>query len=110
MLLDIVDRQFPGVRDAVQTKVLSTPVTNVRYTGNSQGAIYGFANTPEENPGFRMDNRGPVTGLWFAGAWTRPSAGYQGVITSGYNTATAILEEREEANILPYGVGVASLR
>ncbi|MBN2526305.1 MAG: FAD-dependent oxidoreductase [Deltaproteobacteria bacterium] len=105
MLLGIVDNHFPGVRKAIQTSVLSTPVTNVRYTGNPHGAVYGFANTPKENPGFRMDNRGPVKGLWFAGAWTRPSAGYQGVITSGYNTASDILAEWGVENILPYGTG-----
>jgi phytoene dehydrogenase-like protein/ferredoxin-NADP reductase len=104
MLLRIVSHKFPKLLDAVETRVVSTPVTNVRYTGNSQGAIYGFANTPEENPGFRMDNRGPVNGLWFAGAWTRPSAGYQGVITSGYNTATDIMAQWGHRNRLPYGV------
>ncbi|MBN2719303.1 MAG: NAD(P)-binding protein [Deltaproteobacteria bacterium] len=107
MLLKIVAERFPAIRDAIETQIVSTPVSNVRYTGNPQGAIYGFANTPEENPGFRMDNKGPLEGLWFAGAWTRPSAGYQGVITSGYNTAMCILEQWGEVNELPYGIGAS---
>lgn len=104
ILLKKLDNAFPGVSDAVETQLVSTPITNMRYTGNPGGAIYGFANTPEENPGFRMDNKGPIEGLWFAGAWTRPGAGYQGVITSGINTADAILAEKNQQSALVYGV------
>ncbi|MBN2343344.1 MAG: FAD-dependent oxidoreductase [Deltaproteobacteria bacterium] len=101
MLLGELEKAFPGVSNAVETRLVSTPITNMRYTGNSGGAIYGFASTPQENPGFRMNNQGPVIGLWFAGAWTRPSAGYQGVITSGINTANDILAKRNVRSTLP---------
>jgi prolycopene isomerase len=97
ILLSRAEAFYPGLRDAVETSTASTPITNMRYTGNPGGAIYGFANTPAENPGFRPDNRGPLDGLWFAGAWTRPSGGYQGVITSGLNTAGLIAASRGEA-------------
>lgn len=82
---------YPALRDSIQVCVTSTPITNMRYTGNVGGAIYGFANTPAENPAFRLEPRGPVEGLWFAGAWTRPGGGYSPCIASGCAAAEAIL-------------------
>ncbi len=93
-MIQRVEQQYPGLSRYVETISVSTPITNMRYTGNPGGAIYGFANTPELNPGFRPENKGPLEGLWFAGAWTQPGGGFQATITSGVNTATAVLQEK----------------
>ncbi len=85
------DEVYPGLSAAVEVAVVSTPLTNMRYTGNIGGAIYGFANTPSQNPAFRLERRGPLEGLWFAGAWTRPGGGFEPTITSGLAAADAIL-------------------
>jgi prolycopene isomerase len=85
---------YPALRDHIDVLVTSTPITNTRYTGNIDGAIYGFACTPSENPAFRLERRGPVAGLYFAGAWTQPGGGYEPSINSGHLTALAILEDR----------------
>lgn len=93
-MLEKANAVFPGLRDHVEVAVVSTPVTNMRYTGNPGGAIYGFANTPAENPGWRPSYRGPIPGLWFAGAWTQPGGGYEPCIASGYLAAKGILAKR----------------
>jgi phytoene dehydrogenase-like protein len=93
-MIERANRVFPGLRDHVEVAVVSTPVTNMRYTANPGGAIYGFANTPAENPGWRPGYRGPLPGLWFAGAWTQPGGGYEPCIASGYLAARCILTER----------------
>ena len=93
-MLERAERVFPGLRDHVEVAVVSTPVTNMRYTGNPGGAVYGWANTPSENPAWRPDYKGPIDGLWFAGAWTRPGGGYEPCISSGYLAARAILAEK----------------
>jgi prolycopene isomerase len=85
------ERVIPGLSDSIETSVVSTPLTNMRYTGNPEGALYGFENTPSENPGLRLDQRGPIDGLWFAGAWTQPGGGYHPCILSGHEAARAIL-------------------
>ena len=85
---------YPKLPSAVDVVVVSTPLTNMRYTGNVGGAVYGFAQTPDQNPAFRLEQRGPLQGLWFAGAWTRPGGGFEPSITSGINAAGAILAER----------------
>ncbi|MBN2802281.1 MAG: FAD-dependent oxidoreductase, partial [Deltaproteobacteria bacterium] len=96
MLMSEAEKTYPEIRSIVETVDISTPVTNMRYTGNPFGAIYGYENTPEQNPGFRLDNSSPIDGLWFAGAWTRPGGGFQGVISSGINVANDLLRESDK--------------
>jgi prolycopene isomerase len=93
-MVDRVAALYPAVKDHIVVLVTSTPVTNMRYTGNVDGAIYGFANTPAQNPAFRMAPQGPLEGLWFAGAWTQPGGSYQTTITCGAGVADAILAEQ----------------
>ena len=91
-VMRILTRHYPKIGDAVETLSVSTPVTNLRFTGNPNGAIYGFANTPALNPGFRPPVEGPVPGLYFAGAWTQPGGGYQATVSSGINAANAAVD------------------
>ena len=93
VLVEQAGQIYPRLPSAVEVAVVSTPITNMRYTGNVAGAIYGFANTPAHNPAFRMEQRGPLEGLWFASAWTRPGGGFEPTITSGISAADAILAE-----------------
>ncbi len=99
-MLAIAGRYYPKLAGAVETIVSATPITNMRYTGNPGGAIYGFANTPLENPGFRVENRSPIPGLYFAGAWTRPGGGYQAVIASGAGASKAVLEDKSDRGLV----------
>lgn len=96
-MLARAERQFPGLRAAIEEVVVSTPLTNMRYTGNPGGAIYGYSNTPAWNPAWRIDNRGPIPGLWFVGAWAQPGGGYEPCITSGRVAAQRIVRGIEKA-------------
>ena len=86
-----VNSVFPGFRDRIRTAAVATPITNMRYTGNVNGSIYGFDMTPAENPAWRLAYEGPLDGLWFTGAWTRPGGGYEPCIESGHACAQQIL-------------------
>lgn len=85
---------FPALCDHVDVAVTSSPLTNMRYTGNIDGAMYGFAMTPAQSPAFRLSQRGPVPGLFFAGAWTQTGGGYETCIDSGMQAARLVLAER----------------
>ncbi|TDV54217.1 phytoene dehydrogenase-like protein [Actinophytocola oryzae] len=41
-LLDLLEQRYPGVREAVVARDLSTPLTQVRYTGNYDGTVLGW--------------------------------------------------------------------
>ena len=74
---------LPGLSEAIEVKEIGTPLTNVRYTGNHRGAIYGWDQTPENSGARRVGHATTVKNLYLAGAWTRPGHGYGGVIQSG---------------------------
>jgi prolycopene isomerase len=88
------DAFCPGLRAAIDSCVVSTPITNLRYTRNALGAIYGFEARPAESAAFRFSSRGSIPGLRFAGAWTGEGGGYQPCIDSGRKAARLLLEEQ----------------
>lgn len=89
-----LERLFPGAtRDVVHLES-ATPVTHSRFTGASGGTGYGIAATPSQFLERRPGARGPVPGLYFAGASTRSGHGIVGAIASGGQAARAVLRDR----------------
>ena len=74
---------LPGLSSAIQVKEIATPLTNLRYTGNYRGAIYGWDQTVNNSGRSRLPHKTPIKNLYLAGAWTSPGHGYGGVIGSG---------------------------
>ncbi|MBI5895848.1 MAG: FAD-dependent oxidoreductase [Desulfobacterales bacterium] len=84
---------LPGLSSMIEVQEAATPLTNWRYTGNTQGAIYGFEQSMENAFMNRIKNRTPVKGLYLAGAWGDPGGGYSGVLRSGRMTFEQIMED-----------------
>ncbi|KPJ59694.1 MAG: hypothetical protein AMJ46_10105 [Latescibacteria bacterium DG_63] len=76
-------RLLPGLSDAIEVKEIATPLTNVRYTGNYRGAIYGWDQTLDNSTPRRLPHVTPIENLYLSGAWTSPGGGYGGVLWSG---------------------------
>jgi phytoene dehydrogenase-like protein len=74
---------LPGLSKAIEVKEIGTPLTNVRYTGNYRGAIYGWDQTLNNSGIGRLPHKTPIRNLYLAGAWTSPGGGYAAVIPSG---------------------------
>lgn len=74
---------LPGLSKAIEVKEIGTPLTNVRYTSNYRGAIYGWDQTVNNSGNVRVGHKTPIKNLYLAGAWTRPGHGYGAVIGSG---------------------------
>jgi phytoene dehydrogenase-like protein len=84
ILINQVEKTLiPGLSKAIEVKEIGTPLTNVRYTGNYQGAIYGWDQTLDNSGINRLPHDTPIKNLYLAGAWTKPGHGYGGVIWSG---------------------------
>jgi prolycopene isomerase len=92
-MIRLVERVAPGLRDAAEVVEVATPITNMRYAGALGGSIYGFAQPPRDNVAWRMGARGPVDGLYFAGAWTQPGGGFETSIVSGQIAAGRVLSK-----------------
>jgi len=90
-MLDMAEGVVPGLRDHVEVVSISTPLTNMRYTGALSGSIYGFDQPPWYSTVLRLGNQGPLDGLYFTGAWTNPGGGYEPCIFSGRSAAATVL-------------------
>ena len=92
---------IPDIRERIEICEVGTPRTMMRYSWNPMGSIYGYASTPTAHSIFRPDARTSVPGLYLAGAWTFPSAGFTGTMLSGYRTAGLIFEDHEGGRPAP---------
>jgi prolycopene isomerase len=77
------EKVLPGLAKAIEVMEIGTPLTNVRYTGNYRGSIYGWDQTLDNSGMRRLGHSTPVKNLYLSGAWTRPGGGYIAVLRSG---------------------------
>ncbi|RLB87862.1 MAG: hypothetical protein DRH26_14720 [Deltaproteobacteria bacterium] len=77
---------IPGLSDMIEVMEIGTPLTNMFYTQNPQGAIYGFdRNMPQ------IESKTPIKGLYLASAWSH-GGGYTPVMMAGQQTAKLVLK------------------
>ena len=84
---------IPGLSSMIEIQEAATPLTNWRYTRNTEGAIYGFEQVVKNAYLERIENRTPVKGLYITGAWSSPGGGFSGVLVSGQMAARAVMED-----------------
>ena len=93
ILIDKVEKTLlPGLSKAIEVKEIGTPLTNIRYTGNYRGAIYGWNQTLDNSGLRRLPHTTPIKNLYLSGAWTSPGHGYGGVIWSGLECFSEIMK------------------
>ncbi len=93
LIKKVEETLLPGLRKAIEVREVATPLTNVRYTRNYRGAIYGWDQTVDNCEPRRLPHKTPIKNLYLAGAWTRPGGGYGAVIPSGLQCFAEIMEE-----------------
>ncbi|UCG50884.1 MAG: NAD(P)/FAD-dependent oxidoreductase [Candidatus Latescibacterota bacterium] len=94
VLIEIAEKKLlPGLSKAIEVKEIGTPLTNIRYTNNYRGAIYGWDQTVDNSGQNRLGHKTPINNLYLTGAWTRPGHGYGGVIWSGIECFGEIMGE-----------------
>jgi phytoene dehydrogenase-like protein len=92
-LIDQVEQTLlPGLREAIEVKATATPLTNLRYTSNYRGAMYGWDQTLDNAMPYRMPQVTPVKNLFLASAWTQPGGGYGGVLHAGLRCFREIMK------------------
>lgn len=87
---------IPNLASMINVKEASTPLTNIRYTLNSSGAIYGYEQVLENSFMNRISNRTPIKGLYLASAWGEPGGGYPAVLISGKKTFGMLMDDWEQ--------------
>ena len=93
LIKQVEDTLLPGLSKAIEVKEIGTPLTNLRYTGNYRGAIYGWDQTLDNSGQSRLPHTTPIENLYLSGAWTSPGGGYGGVIWSGLECFGEIMKK-----------------
>ena len=88
--IEKLEKLIPGIKNHIEYYEVGTSKTVARYTLNPEGAVYGFAQTPER---VRFDKIQSINNLYFASAWTKIGGGFSGAIFSGYLCAFDILRK-----------------
>jgi prolycopene isomerase len=86
-------RVIPGLKPMIEVIDAATPLTNMRYTKNHEGAIVGYENSMDNSGMNRIKNRTPIKGLYLAGHWGNPGGGFVTVMQSGRNTFNMMMED-----------------
>ena len=94
ILLERLDKQFPGIRDSIEYYEVSTPKTIQRYTLNPSGSVYGYAQTKDQTGTKRFRNNFLIPNLYFASAWAFPGGGFEGSITGGFLAALQMNKDK----------------
>jgi len=84
---------IPGLSSKIEVMEIGTPLTNVRYTSNPEGAIYGYEQSMENAYMTRLKNRTPFQGLYLASAWVYSGGGYQPCLEAGARAFKSIIKD-----------------
>ena len=97
---------YPGIMDAVLFSFSSTPISMAKISGNSEGAITGWAFTnhpiPAENrlPKILNAIQTPIPGINQAGQWTYSPSGLPISILTGKLAADRVIKELSKGTVL----------
>lgn len=92
VLIKRTEKYLPGLSKHIEEIEVGTPRTNMHYTSNPEGSIYGWAHSDEQSLMNRLPQETPVDNLILAGAWTYPAGGQTPVLFSGYTAGGKALD------------------
>ena len=87
ILLGRLEKRFPGIRESIEYYEVATSKTIKRFTSNTAGSVYGFAQTKKQSGTKRLRNNFLLPNLYFASAWAFPGGGFEGAIMAGFLAA-----------------------
>lgn len=98
-LIERASTIIPDLKKRVLIKIETTPLTIKRWTGNHDGAAYGWAQTPGQSGIHRLPRTTPIPNLFLTGHWTSPGGGIAAVVASGELTAEVIWSRFERGEV-----------
>lgn len=84
---------YPGLKGSLTHVENATPMSFQRGSLNQKGAIYGWANTPNQTASKRLHHQAPVAGLYLSGHWSQPGTGSIRCLVSGVHTAMMAIKD-----------------
>jgi len=88
IVIDQIERRFPGIKAQVEMTDVATPVTFHRYTGNWQGSYEGWLMIPDVVTLTMKKTLPGLSNFFMAGQWVMPGGG----IPSGAMTGRFVVQ------------------
>lgn len=82
---------IPNLGKYINVKVVATPLTMERYTGNGKGAAYGWTRNVNFYGSKHMNIQTPIKNLFLSSNWTKIGGGVEGVLRSADRTYDLIV-------------------
>ncbi len=93
ILIKRVEKAVPGLSSMIQVMEVATPLTNITYTRNPEGAIYGYPDSVDNSYMNRIKNSTPIDGLYLSSGWGMNSGSYTGGLMNGKNVYRMIMKD-----------------
>ena len=90
LLIDVAERDFPGLRDSIANYYTSTPLTYRDYTGTQDGSMYGILKDVGLGAGSRIPQRTKIPNLLLTGQNIN-SHGILGVLVGAIVTCSEVV-------------------
>jgi phytoene dehydrogenase-like protein len=103
-VISVLERNEPGVRDAIEVVDVATPATVIRYTGNWKGSMEGWLLTPRTGYGPLRNTLPGLRRFFMVGQWVSPGGG----LPSGVITARTAIAQIARLDRVPF-CGAASV-
>ncbi len=92
-LIKRAEKIIPELSKHVETIEIATPLTLKRYSGNPNGAMYGWANTTDQFTPMDRELKCPIKNLYLSSAWAFPGEGHSGTVICGYRVAKQLVDK-----------------
>ncbi|HUX20623.1 MAG TPA: FAD-dependent oxidoreductase [Spirochaetia bacterium] len=90
LVIDAMERRYPGIASQVEVIDFATPLTWVRYTGNWRGAYEGWLPTREALSVTMKKSFPGLKDFYLCGQWVEPGGGVPVSVISGRNVIKLI--------------------
>ncbi len=91
-MIQKADSIVPGLADKIVLFETGSPQTFERYTGNTNGSLYGFENTRDIYGEAKMPITTHLSNLYQVGHWGKPGGGIWNVMVNAYTASKIILQ------------------
>jgi len=93
LVVNLLDKRFPGLATQVEMRDVATPMTWVRYTGNWRGSYEGWMISPASFTSSMSKNLPGLDNFYMAGQWVNPGGGMPTAAMSGNHTIQLICKK-----------------
>jgi len=89
----VEEKAIPGLSSMIQVMEAATPLTNITYTKNPEGAIYGYPPSTKNAYMNRVKNSTPIDGLYLSSGWGYNPGSYYGGIMNGRDVCRLVMKD-----------------